>query len=411
MYSKKSVVFWVTSTAIAIALAVSMAFSRGVDESLYKQGETYAKVYNLIRENYVEEVKRDDLLNSALKGMVGATGDDFSMYFTADEYVSFEKETRGKYVGVGIIIRRRDDGITEVITPVRNSPAYRVGVRPGDIIEKVNGTPLKGFKGDIGKVIAGEIGTKVKLTLISRGEAESHTLEIERAEVKLDYVTSGIIDEKNKTGYARLVKFSEDAGADLEKAIKDLQRQGMRGFILDLRDNGGGLLGQAIAVADLFTKEGVIVSTRGRTRDASQVYNAKRKGTVLADTKIPVVVLVNKDSASASEIVAGALQDYGRAAIIGEKTFGKNSVQTVFDMGDGSALKLTVAYYFTPKGRSLKAKLVPDREVVIGDDKWIEVVERRNTYELDNGGKPYTGKDDTQLAAAIEHIEEKLKEH
>ncbi len=122
-------------------------------------------------------------------------------------------------------------------------------------------------------------------------------------------------------------------------------------------------------------------------------------------------MLVNKDSASASEIVAGALQDYGRAVIIGEKTFGKNSVQTVFDMGDGSALKLTVAYYFTPKGRSLKAKLVPDSEVIIGDDKWIEVVERRNTYELDNGGKPYTGKDDTQLAAAIEHIEEKLKGH
>jgi len=409
MYSKKSVVFWAASTAIAVALAVSMAFSRGVDESLYKQGETYAKVYNLIRENYVEDVEREDLLDGALKGMVGATGDDYSMYFTSDEYVSFEKETRGKYVGVGIIIRQRDDGVTEVITPVRNSPAYRAGVRPGDIIEKVNGTLLKDFKGDVGKVISGEIGTKVKLTLISRGETEGHTLEIERAEVKLDYVTSGIVDEKNKTGYARLVKFSEDAGADLEKAIEGLQKQGMRGFILDLRDNGGGLLEQAIAVANLFIKEGVIVSTRGRTREASQVYNAKRKGTIFPDAKIPVVLLVNEASASASEIVAGALQDYGCAVIIGEKTFGKNSVQTIYNMEDGGALKLTVAYYFTPKGRSLKAKLMPDREVVIGDDEWIEVVERRNLHELDNGGKPYTGEDDTQLAAAIEHIEKKLE--
>jgi len=413
MYPKKYVFFWMATALISLALVVSLAFSRGADEDLYRQGEVYAEIYRLIRENYVDEdgVDPDKLLYGALKGMAEATGDDYSTYLCPEEFEAMHKATQGKYIGVGIQIRLRDDKFPEIVNSFRNSPAHKAGVKPGDIIEKADGVLLKGLKlHEIANLISGKAGTKVRLTLISRGETESHTLEMERAVVKFEYVTSGIIDESNKIGYARLVGFGEDASADLDEAIRTLQAGGMKGFVLDLRDNGGGLLEQAIAVSNLFIEKGVIVSTQGRTRRATRVYDAKPAGTLLADGKIPVVVLINGNSASASEIVAGALQDHNRAVLFGTKSFGKNSVQNLYKMEDGkSALKLTVAYYFTPNNRSLVEGLVPDRKTAIDIDEWHKVLDNRDKYEIGNGGKPYTGKDDTQLAAAIEFIAGQLR--
>jgi len=411
MQTFRSSVYWITVVLFTIALSVSMAFSRGVDEELYKGAELYAKVFKLIQEHSVEEVDLQKMRYGAAKGMARSIGDPYADFYGPEEYKRMKERNSGKYVGIGITLMMREDGSIEIVNLISHSPAYSAGIRPGDVILKVGDKPLAGLKFEaIKNLIVGDVGTKVTLTLLGRDQTDPRVVTTERAEIKTDYVTWGIIDKKDKIGYARLTGFTEISGNDLRTAIEKMLKEGMRGFVLDLRDNGGGLLSEAIAVSDFFIEEGTILSTRGKSPGATRKYSARKKGTLLADVNFPVVVLVNGYSASASEIVAGALQDYKRALILGEKTFGKNSVQNIIPLQGGkTALKLTIALYFTPKGRSLEHSLVPDREVVMAMDDWIEVKKARDEFENKNTDKPYHSDADKQLASAMEYIIGKLR--
>jgi carboxyl-terminal processing protease len=408
MLNRRGIPILIAVTAVALVLAAAMAFSRGTDDTLYKQGKTYVDVYDFLRKNYVDEnkVQPDALYYGALKGMAAATGDPYTTYLDPDEYSDMKSHTEGEFVGIGVVFRTLEDGRQLVIAPLKNSPALQAGVVAGDIIEEVNGKAVTGKSSqDVQDLIKGAAGTEVTLK-VTHPTGKAETLTLKRAVVKVESVVSaGFVNDEKKIGYVRVEQFSKDTADDLAKALKGLKDQGMKALIIDLRDNGGGLLQQAVKVSNLFVDEGVIVSTKGRAHGTNEVYKAKHGAAIFPNNDMPIAILVNKGTASASEIVSGALRDYGRAILVGSHTYGKDSVQTIEPMEDGkSALKLTIAHYYTPKNTPLYGGLKPDTVVDIPDEQWAKVNSARTDFELHNDGKPYTGKDDTQLAAAIEKL-------
>jgi carboxyl-terminal processing protease len=413
MLKPRSVPLLISMIVVAFFLAMAMALSRGTDETLYHQGETYARVYEYLRENYVDEgkVSPDALHYGALKGMAEAAGDPYTTYLDPREYEALKSHNEGEFVGIGVVFRTLEDGRHLVIAPLKNSPAYEAGIRAGDYIDAVDGKPVTGLKSEeIQALIKGTPGTEVSVAVIKHDTEKSETVTMKRAVLKVESVVSaGFVNDEKKIGYVRLEQFSKDTADDLARTLKGLKEQGMKGLIIDLRDNGGGLLQQAVSVSDLFLTEGVIVSTKGRIAEANKVYKARDKDTLFPDNNLPIVILVNKGTASASEIVAGALRDHGRAVLIGENTYGKDTVQTIEPMEGGkSALKLTIAHYYTPNNTPLFGGLKPDIAVAIPDEKWAEITRNRIDFELAKDGKPYTGADDTQLAAAIEKISSEI---
>ncbi len=410
MLTTRSIAVLACMTAISLILAVAMAFSAGSDDTLYKQGETYAATYQYIRQNFAGEVSPEELFYGALKGMAEATGDEYTTYLSPEEYQSARTHTSGEFIGVGVFFRTREDGSHLVVAPLRNSPAYAAGIRAGDIIEAVDGRSLAGLKSyQVQEAIKGAEGTPVELTITRHDTGKTVKVTLKRAKVKIESVVStGFVSEEKKIGYVRVETFSKETADDLLAAIKGLKKKGMKALIIDLRDNGGGLLDQAIKVSDLFLGEGVIVSTKGKAPGSSRVYRAHDKDTALPGNHVPIVILVNRNSASASEIVAGALRDHGRASLIGDNTYGKNSVQTIKPMeGGNSALKITIARYYTPNNTSLEDGLKPDVIVEIPADKWVETARKRVEFELAHDGKPYVSDDDRQLSAAIEHLSDR----
>ena len=412
MFTTRSIPVLVVMTAMSLLLAFAMSLSAGSDDTLYKQGETYAEAYQFIRSNYVEEVDPEKLFYGALKGMAEAVGDVHTTYLAPAEYESAKAHTSGEFVGIGVYFRTLQDGRQLILAPLRNSPAYSAGIRPGDVIEAVNGNPVKGINSyAVQELIKGEEGEPVELTIIRHDTGKAEKMTLKRAKVKIESVVSvGFVDGEKEIGYVRVEAFSRETADDLLAAVKRLKKEGMKGLIIDLRDNGGGLLNQAIKVSDLFLDEGVIVSTRGRTPDSNKVYRARGGNTALPGNCVPIAILMNRGTASASEIVAGCLRDHGRAVLVGTNTYGKNSVQTIKEMEGGkSALKLTIAHYYTPNNTSLDDGLKPDVEADIPVEKWVKIMRKRVESELTNDGKPYVDEEDVQLAAAIKKVAELIQ--
>lgn len=319
---------------------------------------TFTEIFAKIKRDYVEPVEDKVLLENAIRGMLSGL-DPHSAYLVPDDYKDLQAGTSGEFGGLGIEVGM-EDGFVKVISPIDDTPAQRAGIQAGDLIVRLDDVPVKGMSlGEAVKIMRGKPGTKITLTVLREGEQKPLKITITRDVIKVASVKSRMLDPGY--GYVRISQFQSRTGEDLEKAVDDLRRENgapLKGAVLDLRNNPGGVLSAAVAVSDAFLTKGIIVYTEGRLEDAQLKFNAKPKD--LLDGA-PLVVLVNGGSASASEIVAGALQDHKRAIVMGTQTFGKGSVQTILPMENGSALKLTTARYFTPRGTSIQAAgITPD---------------------------------------------------
>jgi len=326
-------------------------------EELYSQVELFAEALSTIRADFVDETESKKMIYGALRGMM-AHLDDYSQFLDPDEYKDIRAETKGEFGGVGIEISMRDRILT-VIAPIAGSPAAEQGIVAGDRIVKINDEITRGITlSQAVKKLRGEPGTSVKLTVWREKDEKVLEITIVRAIIKIDSIKKAQIVE-DKVGYIRLVEFQENTARDLEKALRELKKQGMNALILDLRDNPGGLLDSSIAVSEKFlSKDTLIVSTKARIKVQNAEFKSKNNTPY---TDFPMVVLVSKGSASASEITAGAIQDNRRGIIVGTPTFGKGSVQTIIPLKDGSALRLTTASYYTPSGRSIRDHgIIPD---------------------------------------------------
>lgn len=328
-----------------------------LDKSNYKTLRTFAEVLDIIEKNYVEKVDTNTLVKEAINGMVKSL-DPHSTFMTAEMFKELEMDTRGSFGGIGIEITMQKDVLT-VVSPIEDTPAFNAGIKAGDQIIMIDGQYTRDLTiSDAVKKLRGKDGTKVTLTIMRDGQVKPKDYVLIRAIIKIKSVKSKLFDKN--IAYVRLAAFQERTTEDLKKALDELvaKTPPVQGIVLDMRNNPGGLLNQAVDVSDLFMKSGTIVSTRGRTKNMDSSAVARDNG---GEPICPMVVLVNEGTASAAEIVAGALQDNGRAIIIGTQTFGKGSVQTVIPLEDGSALKLTTARYYTPNGRSIQAEgIAPD---------------------------------------------------
>lgn len=337
----------------------------------YETLEVFTEVLSHIQNNYVKEVDSQELVYGAIKGMLKEL-DPHTSFMTEEMYKEMQIDTKGEFGGLGIQIAVKD-GILTVIAPIEDTPAYRIGIKAGDQIVMVNEEPTSEMSlMDAVKKMRGLKGTQVTITIMRKGFKDPKDFTITRDIIKTKSVKYEMIEEK--IAYIRLTQFQERTSTDLENALKDLNvgEGELDGLILDLRNNPGGLLDQAVGVCNKFLKDGeLIVYTEGRKKNQNLRYTAHGRSAV---PDFPIIVLINGGSASASEIVAGALQDWGRAVILGTQSFGKGSVQTVVRLNDGSGLRLTTSEYFTPSGRSIQAKgITPDIEV-----EWEEAVKEDN---------------------------------
>jgi carboxyl-terminal processing protease len=344
---------------------VSAALERGI----YKNLKTFNEVLDIVQKNYVEEIESKKLIEGAINGMMKSL-DPHSTYMTADMYKELEVETRGSFGGIGIEITIKKDILT-VVSPIEDTPAFNAGIKAGDQIIQIDSKSTKDITiMEAVKKLRGPKDSKVTITIMRENMTKPKEFVITRDIIKIKSIKSKIFDDH--IGYIRISSFQERTADDLKKEIKNINAKvGVaKGLILDLRNNPGGLLNQAIGVTDIFLKSGIIVSTKGRTKNMDSQAVAKDDGD---EPTCPIVVLVNEGTASASEIVSGALQDNGRALVIGTQTFGKGSVQTVIPLEEGSALKLTTAKYYTPSGRSIQAEgIKPDiivKHIKVSEDK------------------------------------------
>ncbi len=344
-----------------------------VDRDTYKSLKTFSEVLDMVEKNYVEPVDGEKLMQGAINGMIKSL-DPHSVFMTAEMFKDLEVETRGSFGGLGIEITILKDVLT-VVSPIEDTPAYNAGIKAGDQIIKIDDKPTADITiTEAVKKLRGPRDTKVTITIMREGFTKPKDFVLTRSIIKIKAVKSKIYD--NQIGYIRIATFQERAAEDVKKALREIAAKAnpLAGLVIDLRNNPGGLLNQSVDVSDLFLKSGIIVSTRGRTPATESKSVAKNDGD---EPTCPIVVLVNEGTASAAEIVSGALQDNGRAVILGAQTFGKGSVQTVIPMEGGAALKLTTSRYYTPKGRSIQAEgITPDILV-----KLIRPAEEKNGTE------------------------------
>ncbi len=322
--------------------------------------QLFSDIFSMIKSDYVEEIDDEKLLLDAVKGMLERL-DPHSAYLDPEMYREINIDTRGEFGGLGLEVTM-EKGVIRVVAPIDGTPAQRAGVLRGDKIIRLEDDLVEGMSLDeaVNKM-RGEPGTEVRLLIVREGQPEPFEITLQRAIIRLNSVVAELLE--GRFGYIRISQFQPGTANEIQEQIRLLSGvsvDGIEGLVLDLRNNPGGVLDSAVKVSDLFLRAGLIVTTKGRMRDADFSYTATPK--IILDA-VPMVVLVNSGSASASEIVAGALQDHKRALIMGEKTFGKGSVQTILPMNNGAALKLTTARYYTPMGRSIQASgIIPDIE-------------------------------------------------
>jgi carboxyl-terminal processing protease len=354
------------------------------DVSAYRQLDLFSDAFERVRANYVRPVQDSELINAAIEGMV-ANLDPHSSYMDAKAFADMQIQTKGSFGGIGIQVTM-ENGLVKIISPIDNTPASKAGLKAGDYIAAINGASVQGLNldGAIDKM-RGPEGSKITLTILRTTDKtmpkKPFDVTLTRAVVAVDEVTW---HRDGDIGYIRMPGFNENTANGLENAVRDLKRQigpGLKGYVLDLRNNPGGLLDQAVEVSDDLLTSGEVVSTRGRHAEDTQRYDAH--GGDITDGK-PVVVLINGGTASASEIVAGALQDHHRAMIVGMTSFGKGSVQTIIPLGEGGgALRLTTARYYTPSGHSIQAQgIIPDVTVAQGDEDDIPRIARPSEADL-----------------------------
>lgn len=321
----------------------------------------FTEVFGRVKTDYVESVEDKDLLEYAIKGMLSGL-DPHSAYLNPEEFKEMRIGTDGKFGGLGIEVSM-ENGFVKVISPIDDTPAERAGIKAGDVIVRLDDTPVKGMTlNEAVKIMRGEPGTDILLTVVREGEEGPLKITITRDIIRIKSVRGRTLDPGY--GYIRISQFQSATGTSMRKQLSELKKENggeLKGLVLDLRNNPGGVLNASVSVADAFVSKGKIVYTEGRVKDSLLTFNASPNDLLKS---APIVVLVNGGSASASEIVAGALQDHKRAIIMGTKTFGKGSVQTIMPMNNGAALKITTARYFTPSGRSIQAEgIEPDIEV------------------------------------------------
>lgn len=346
----------ILKTGLCLVLGVYSLSALALENDRYKNLELFQKVLHFIEQNYVEEVKNDTLIKGAIKGMM-ETLDPHSNFLPPDIFKDIKIDTSGKFGGVGFEITVQDNILT-VVAPIDDTPAWRAGLKPGDRIVRIENESTKGLS--LVEAVAkmrGKKGSSVKLTIYRQGFEKFKDVTLTRELIKIRSVKFETLE--NGYGYVRLTQFNESAAADVKNAIDTLAKKApLKGLVFDLRTNPGGLLDQAVDISSLFIPEGVIVSTIGRNKNQKEVKHAKPG---MAYKEFPLAVLVNSSTASAAEIVAGALQDHKRAVIMGQPTFGKGSVQSVIELGNEMGLKLTIARYYTPNGRSIQEKgMIPD---------------------------------------------------
>jgi len=339
------------------------AYSNPSDK-LYEKLDLFSDVLNTLKKEYVDEVEQSEVIDAAINGMLQSL-DPYSGYMSPESFRNMNDDTRGEFGGLGIEITM-EGGLVKVITPIEGTPADKAGVEAGDFIIRIDNKQVKGMSlMDAVKLMRGKIGTSIEITVRRPEIDEDLKFKITRAIIKIREVSSEV---KNNIGYIRLRAFNEQSHNQMIKQINKLNKNNLNGYILDLRNNPGGLLSQAIKITETFLDGGEIVSTRGRDKNDIKIYNAK-KGDVLK--KKPLIILINQGSASASEIVAGALKDHKRAILLGEKSFGKGSVQSIIPLKNRGGLRLTTAKYYLPSGESIHEKGVePDITVKKNKDNF-----------------------------------------
>ncbi|MEN6541660.1 S41 family peptidase [Parvibaculum sp.] len=420
---KKSVIGGFAIGTIVSALTVFAlqpgnlnSIAEAADSDTYRQLNLFGDVFERVRADYVEPTDDTKLIESAINGMLTSL-DPHSSYMNPKNFRDMQVQTRGEFGGLGIEVTM-ENGVVKVVTPIDETPASRAGLRPNDYITHIDGKPILGMTlSDAVDKMRGPVNTAVTLTVVRKGVDEPFDVKLTRDIITIKSVK---YHREGDIAYVRITSFNEQTGELLEEAVQTLKKQigtaKVKGYVLDLRNNPGGLLEQAIAVSSDFISEGEIVSTRGRHSEDTQRYNAR--GGDMTGGK-PVIVLINGGSASASEIVAGALQDHRRATILGTRSFGKGSVQTIIPLGSDGALRLTTARYFTPSGHSIQAKgIVPDIQVEQNVDPKLKKrtlvtgeAELPGHLAAEDGAKEVAGsdsfvptdkKDDRQLLYAID---------
>lgn len=367
--STRALLFVTIGSAIGLGFYFGNQYQKGAlaEKAPYKELEKFSKVLQFVEDNYVEKVKAEDLVESAIKGLLAGL-DPHSSYLPPEVFREMKVETSGKFGGLGIEVTVKD-GIISVVAPIDDSPAYKAGIKTGDQIIKIDGKYTRNISlQEAVNLMRGKPGSKISISVLRKGFDKPLDFVMARESIRIQSVKSSMYGED--IAYVRISSFMERTSDDLQKALYKLNNQKkLSGIILDLRGNPGGLLDQAVHVVNLFVEEGPVVYTIGRDRSKKETENAQKGRNTW---ELPMVVLVDGSSASASEIVAGALQDYGRAVIAGQQTFGKGSVQTVIPLGDDSGLKVTIARYYTPSGRSIQVKgITPDVKLDYFDPKIV----------------------------------------
>jgi carboxyl-terminal processing protease len=408
MFKNKLPVLLLTLTLVMLVGMVSFGrseVSKAGAAGDYQDLQLFTDVLTIVKRSYVEEVPVKDLIYGAIEGMISSL-DPHSSFMPPEVYKEMKVDTRGEFGGLGIEISLRNNILT-IVSPIEDTPASRAGLQAGDQILKIEDQYTKDMEiMEAVHLMRGAPGTKITITIMRPSFEKPQAFTLEREVIKVQSVKSKTLEKG--FGYVRLAQFQERSGEDLAKALDTLREDNggtLQGLILDLRNNPGGLLDQAVDVADRFLSSGLIVYTKGREADAQMEFSAKRSGT---EPDYPMVVLINGGSASASEIVAGALQDHGRAVIMGVQSFGKGSVQTIIPLSDDSGLRLTTAKYYTPNGTSIQARgIVPDIEVPQSEIKEVQDIDHfrekdlKNHFDSEGKGGNAAQKDDGGVDAEI----------
>jgi len=357
---------------IFIFFTVNKSFAE-TNKSIYEKIDLFSEVLDKVNKEYVEEIKQSDVMDAAINGVLQSL-DPYSAYLSPQMFKDMQTETSGKFGGLGIEVGM-EHGVVKVVSPIDNSPASRAGVKAGDYIVKINDIQVQGKSlTEAVELMRGPVGSGLEITIRRIGVKKSIVFNITREIIKIESVKSRLIE--NNVGYLRLTSFNENSGNQIKIKIRELNKKKLKGYILDLRNNPGGLLSQAIKIADFFLERGEIVSTKGRKKSENRKFFARKGDLTNGKT---LIVLINYGSASASEIVAGALKDHKRAIVLGENSYGKGSVQSIIQLKNDGAIRLTISKYYLPSGKSIsKVGITPDIEIEEDSDEFVINTETDN---------------------------------